>query len=263
MKIRAAIVAALSAVFLSACGSLPVTDNSVQATTPASTPAASATSIAPASKYYPHTDIIATMFYGGELPSEENGWQTNTETAYCIDWNHCFGGVDDPVNRTHNGAWPVGFQPKENPFYVSLPCNEFNETGDETAGFKAVKAKIPWEREPGNDSMLKNRWVRITHDGKEVFAQINETGPFATGAESENDCTYVFSDANRRPKNKFDLRAGIDVSPATALALGLDLNAGFSRVNWIFVDFKDVKPGPWKEIISKKPPYWEREEPQK
>lgn len=258
MKIRAAIVAAVSAVLLSACGSLPVTDNSVQATTPASTPAASATSTAPASKYYPHTDIIATMFYGGEVASEENGWQTNEQTAYCIDWKHCFGGFDDPNKRQHGGAWPAGFKPNENPFYVSLPCNEFNEQG-ETPGFKAIKAKIPWEINPTDKSALKNRWVQISLGSKTVYAQINETGPFATGAESENDCTYVFSTANRRPKNQFDLKAGIDISPATALALGFNFDAGYSKVNWRFVDFEDVKPGPWTEIITTSSPYWEPE----
>ncbi|HSE29279.1 MAG TPA: hypothetical protein VLA77_01705 [Candidatus Saccharimonadales bacterium] len=256
MRFRSAAIGLIaSAIVLAACGAKPETNVSAQAAAPTTT-ATQAASSAPTSTYPDHTNIIATIFYGGEVESEDNNWQTNEETAYCSDWKHCFGGVDDPDSRQHDGAWPSGFKPRENPFYASLPCNEFNENG-ETSGFMAIKNQIPWSTDRPEGSALKNRWVQITLNDKTVYAQIEETGPFETGSETENDCEYVFSTTDQRPKTQFGLKAGLDVSPATALALGLNIDAGFGVVDWRFVDDNDVPIGPWREIVTTSAPYWQ------
>jgi hypothetical protein len=50
-----------------------------------------------------------------------------------------------------------------------------------------------------------------------------------------------------KPRNTFDARAGLDVSPAVWHHLGMhdnDLSA------WRFVEEADVPSGPWAEIVT-------------
>ena len=52
---------------------------------------------------------------------------------------------------------------------------------------------------------------------------------------------YIFG--NSRPKNTSNNNAGIDVSPAVRDYLGL---RGGNKVNWRFVDIKEIPDGPWR-----------------
>jgi hypothetical protein len=88
--------------------------------------------------------------------------------------------------------------------------------------------------------MLKNRWIVITKDGKTAYAQWEDVGPFG-----EDDAKYVFGDA--LPKSKENKNAGLDVSPAVRDYLELE---DIDKVDWQFVDEKDVPRGPWKDIIT-------------
>lgn len=204
-----------------------------------------------------HSRIIATFFYGGEASSADNNWQTNTATAWCDDWSHCFGGSDTPFSRQHNGDWPSGFKPRENPFYVALPCSDFGNTGlrsdyvkfaQTNQQFKALTHDAPLSEE---SSLLKNLWVKITAGSHTVYAQWEDSGPFAQA--SDNDCAYVFGGSNAKPDNQFGERAGIDVSPAVKNRLGMD---GSATVSWQFVLPDQVPSGPWSQIVTKSGPYW-------
>ena len=76
-------------------------------------------------KYPLHENITATVFWIGEPGSEENGYIPNNSSAWDDLWLQHYGGVDDPSNR--NGYFPANFTPKENPFYIALPYNDFYE----------------------------------------------------------------------------------------------------------------------------------------
>ena len=71
---------------------------------------------------------------------------------------------------------------------------------------------------------------------------------------------YVFGTV--RPRNertpRFASGTGMDVSPAVRDCLGFQgINNAENRVDWQFVDFKDVPDGPWKEIITTSQVFWE------
>lgn len=212
-------------------------------------------------KYAVHTNIVGTYFYGGEPQSADNNFQTNEETAWCGKWSHCFGGVDDPKHRQHGNAWPAKFKPKENPFYVALPCSDYDTKGL-NAGFMKFAKQVPWvtlnpDGTPAISdgiSVLKNRWVKIVAGDKTVYAQWEDTGPFEN--PTDNDCGYVFGSDAVRPANEFGLHAGIDLSPATLYALGAPIGAGEITVSWCFVDETDVPSGTWSEITTTSGPYW-------
>ncbi len=189
-------------------------------------------------KYPIHENITATVFWIGEPGDEENGFIPNNSSAWDDLWVQHYGGVDDPNNR--NGYFPANFTPRENPFYIALPYNDFYENGTRKPDAYRV---VPWagEREwRDNESMCKNRWVKIIYNGKVVYAQWEDVGPFG-----EDDWEYVFGDA--QPKNEINDHAGIDVSPAVRDYLGFD---GMAKVSWQFVDPEDVPEGPWKEIVT-------------
>ena len=76
---------------------------------------------------YPlHQNITATVSWVGEEPSEDNWFIGSLSSAWDNKWMEHYGGLDDPDNR--NGYHPAGFTPLENPFYFTLPYNDF--TGD-------------------------------------------------------------------------------------------------------------------------------------
>ena len=90
----------------------------------------------------------------------------------------------------------------------------------------------------GLDPLLKNRWVEIRRNGRSCFAQWQDVGPCG-----EDDFDFVFGRASK-PRNTFDAKAGLDVSPAVWHHLGMhdnDLSA------WRFVEAggRSVRvPGP-------------------
>ena len=95
-----------------------------------------------------------------------------------------YGGVDDPVKR--NGYYPFDFTPKEDPFYFTLPYNDF-ENGKRKEDIYSI---IYWagEKTWGRyESMYKNRWIRIVKNEKIAYAQWKDVGPFNT-----DDKDYVF-----------------------------------------------------------------------
>lgn len=192
-------------------------------------------------KSYPvHGNIKATVFWVGESASKDNDFIHNHSSAWAKDWVNIYGGVDTPYQR--DGCLPADFMPKENPFYFALPYGDYkNKNGQMKQDLNEV---VPWyvPSKPG-ESLLKNRWVEVSHKDRVAYSQWQDVGPF-----EEDDSEYVFGSA--QPKEQ---RAGIDLSPATAHYVGLN---GSGVVSWRFVDDKDVPNGPWKQIITTSSPSW-------
>lgn len=181
-----------------------------------------------------HQAVTATMFWAGEPPDEDNANITNVPSAWDQNWTRNYGGVDDPAKRC--GYLPCSFTPRENAFYFALPYNDYDADGNR----KPVSElqRIPWYNgsAPAGDSLLKNRWIAVTFQGKTVYAQWQDVGPM-----NEDDIDYVFG--NKAPK----YRAGLDLSPAANSYLGLD---GQGTVAWKFVNASDVPDGPWKTTVT-------------
>lgn len=196
-------------------------------------------------KYLVHKNIAVTFFWAGEEAGEDNKNISNLPSAWDEDWAKNFGGVDDPQER--KGYLAAGFVPKENSFYFALPYNDFDENGKRK---EAAFEVIPWadsKKWAEDESMCKNRWIKITKDGKNAYAQWQDVGPF-----EEDDTGYVFG--NLPPKNSVNNNAGLDVSPAVKDYLGL---ADIDRVDWQFIDENDIPPGPWKETITTSQIRWD------
>ena len=191
------------------------------------------------------TSIVSTIFWVGQGPSADTGWSNNYDSAWDVWWMEHYGGYDDPNNR--NGWYPAGFTPKENPFYVAVPYTDFSDVGRKSNAFQVV----PWANEKAvwgfQESMIKNRWVRISKGSKTVYAQVENAGPGPT-----DDWQYVFG-SNAQPTTSFGWKAGIDVSPAVRdyLALG-----PVDTVSWQWVKAADVPAGPWKTIITTRQSCW-------
>lgn len=195
-------------------------------------------------KSYPiHTNITAAIFWVGE-PVGNGSSEDNALSAWDDEWMKNFGGFDDPFNR--NGYYPAGFTPKENPFYLDLPYNDFDDNGNRKNN---VEKNIPWanEKEWGRrESMMKNQWVKITHQNITCFGQIQDAGPY-----QYDDVNYVFGENDERPKSKIANNAGMDISPALRDCLGfVGKNNVDNKVSWQFVKESQVPNGPWKEIIT-------------
>lgn len=188
-----------------------------------------------AEKYYIHKNITATVFWVGEEASAQNDNINNLGSYWISNWVAAYGGVDDPHDRC--GYRPCDFVPKENAFYFALPFGEFDEDGN--LKHEDRLNRIPWYTGAlaTNHSILKNRWVRITHKNRTAYAQWEDVGPFEL-----DDAEYVFGHA--KPK---DARAGIDLSPATADYLHID---GKGKVSWSFINADEVPEGPWKKTVT-------------
>lgn len=191
---------------------------------------------------YPvHTGIVATVFWVGEEASGDNGYISNHQSAWDSNWTESYGGIDDPYSR--NGWHPAAFTPRENPFYVALPYSDYT-----TGGRKENINFIPWYTGNAQDgvSLVKNKWVKITHGNTSCYAQWENSGPFYN-----DDVEYVFGTS--RPLNTAGVGAGIDISPAVRDCLG----AGpVSMVSWQFINSDEIPAGPWKEIITTSNPRW-------
>ncbi|MBJ7424507.1 MAG: hypothetical protein JHD23_08445 [Akkermansiaceae bacterium] len=178
-------------------------------------------------------DVISTVFWVGELPTENNP-TPNTMSAWDQDWQANFGGYDHPERR--NGFLPADFTPALNPFYVALPYNDVAKGGVHRPEASKV---IPWfwENFRGDGiSVCKDRWVAIHHEGKICYAQWEDVGPFEV-----DHWQYVFGKEAPRPNR--NQSAGIDLSPAVRDFLKLRSGA---LVEWRFADDQEVPRGPWK-----------------
>jgi hypothetical protein len=180
------------------------------------------------------TNIVTTVFWIGEQPTENNP-VPNTKSSWDANWVGNYGGYDTPDASQRRNYMPVNFVPRQNPFYVALPYN------DVTHGqFKPEAALvIPWFKqaytEPGK-SVCKGRWVAVRKGNRVCYAQWEDCGPFRT-----DHFQYVFQ--NERPKPNLNRGAGLDVSPAVRDFLGL---ASTDVTDWQFVEVRDVPPGPWR-----------------
>lgn len=188
-------------------------------------------------------DIVATVFWVGEQPTENNP-TPNHMSSWDTEWMKNFGGYDDPdrANRTDNFT-PVGFTPKQNPFYVALP---YNDLVDYNTTKSSAKVRIPWFKQKFSregKSVLKGTWLAIRYGNRICYAQWEDCGPFET-----DDVDYVFGTA--RPRNTSNNGAGIDVSPAVRDYLGMP---SMSRCDWRFVDVSEVPAGPWRNWGTNNP----------
>jgi hypothetical protein len=185
---------------------------------------------------YPwRTNIVTTVFWVGEQPSENNP-TPNHKSSWDTKWMENFGGFDnpDPAQRTPDFL-PKGFTPGLNPFYVALPYND-------CLSYKAHKPEaariIPWFKtsfvKPGR-TVLRGTWLAIRYGNQVCYAQWEDCGPFLT-----DDPDYVFG--NARPKNPHNKGAGLDVAPAVRDYLGMPSGA---KVDWRFVDVNEIPAGPW------------------
>ena len=183
----------------------------------------------------PFKKTITTIFWVGEGATEDNNYISNYGSYWDANWMKHYGGVDSPHHR--NGYLPAAFTPKQNPFYVALPFAEVDGDGN----LKEIAKKIPGFGQ-NQGPLTRNRWIEIRYKGKSCFAQWQDVGPY-----EENDFDWVFGSA-KKPKNKWGLKAGLDISPATAQFLGI---VDADTTEWRFVDEKDVPDGPWRAIITR------------
>ncbi len=178
-------------------------------------------------------NIVATVFWVGEQPSENNP-TPNVMSAWDQGWQASFGGYDHPENR--DGFAPAGFTPRLNPFYVALPYNDIGKDGRHRPEASEV---IPWfwqSYRGDNVSVCKGRWLAIHHGGRVCYAQWEDVGPFGT-----DHFQYVFGSEPPRPNRNHS--AGIDLSPAVRDFL--NLRSG-TTVEWRFVEDYEIPAGPWK-----------------
>lgn len=193
---------------------------------------------------YPiHTNITATVFWVGE-PVGDGSSENNAISAWDDEWQKHFGCFDNPEKR--NGYFPTGCTPKENPFYLDLPYNDFADEGDRRPN---AFQTIPWAKEKtwgAEESLMKNQWVKIIRNGIICYGQIEDAGPYAY-----DDAQYVFGTHDERPKNTKASSAGMDVSPALRDCLKFQgLNNDENKVSWQFVKESEVPTGPWKQLVT-------------
>lgn len=183
---------------------------------------------------YPWHSVVGTVFWVGEDETADNAYINNRETAWDLWATETFGGVDDPLKRTADGLQPQAFTPKHNPFYMALPAAEFNKQGV----LPEARQKSYWPDQAlvAGESLFKGRWAEVYYQGKTVYVQWVDVGPF-----EEYDYDYVFG--HNKPKNAWGKGAGIDLSPAAAHVLGVN---GVGDVFWRFVDASSVPDGPWQ-----------------
>lgn len=212
---------------------------------------------------YPwHRDIVATVFWVGEVFDSNAIDGSQVISAFDSRWMENYGGCDgvliNGVCQTEardasNGYFPKNMTPRQNPFYLDLPFDDVNNDG----AFARRGQVVPWADDPGyagrsqdkGFSFLKNRWVQMEKDGRVCYGQIQDAGP-----GEYNDAEYVFGGNDRRPKNSRFNGAGMDVSPALAGCLGFQsLNGSQDRLNWRFIEEQKVPNGPWKKLVTTSP----------
>ena len=190
----------------------------------------------PGEPYPWRCQIVTTIFWIGEKPSENNP-VPNLSSSWDKEWSKSYGGLDDPNPARRQDYTPVKFTPRQNPFYCALPYNDKAATGHRPEASHV----IPWFKDAYQGpavSVCKDRWIAIRKGNKVVYAQWEDAGPFRT-----DHWQYVFG--NERPKQNLNKGAGLDVSPAVRDYLGLNES---DVTDWQFVDFKDVPRGPWSKL---------------
>ena len=214
-----------------------------------------------AARYPVHTRVTATVFWIGE-PQGNGSSENNAISAWDDAWLAHYGGVDDPSGPrlAADGYLPAGFTPKENPFYVDLPYNDFDDSGDPRADRLRV---VPWapryagrlalfEKRQRPFSVLKNRWVKLMRDGRVCYAQWEDAGPYLY-----DDAAYVFGANDHRPRSRPARNAGMDVSPAVRDCLAFrGLNNDENKLAWQFVEAENVPPGPWRQVVTTRQVFW-------
>ena len=183
-------------------------------------------------------EIMATVFWVGEQPTENNP-TPNDKSSWDTQWMQNFGGYDDPdpTKRTDNFT-PIGFTPRQNPFYVALP---YNDCVDYNSHKPEASKVIPWFKQRfvrSGKTVLKGQWIAIRYGNRVCYAQWEDCGPFVT-----DDHEYVFGSS--RPKNASNRGAGLDISPAVRDYLGMSSSG---RCDWRFVDVTEVPAGPWRSL---------------
>ena len=194
-------------------------------------------------KYPWHINITVSVFWVGEKPTERNP-TPNHASSWDTKWQQNYGGYDNPDPAARVGYRPKAFIPRQNPFYVALP---YNDCINHKYHKPEAKHIIPWFKRvkpaPGKTS-CKGRWIKIVQNQKVCYAQWEDCGPFFT-----DDHAYVFG--NKRPKNKQNKNAGLDISPAVRDYMGIKSG---SVVHWRFIDFAEVpKVGPWTQYGTNNP----------
>lgn len=185
-------------------------------------------------KYPWHRSIMTTIFWIGERPTARNP-VPNNRSAWDANWARNYGGYDNPDPGWRRNFIPIGFTPRQNPFYVALPYCDVAHGNTKPE----VSRVVPWFRdcfEKQGKSVLKGRWIAIHHAGRTCFAQWEDCGPFRT-----DHWQYVFG--NERPRPNLNRGAGLDISPAVRDYLHMDKN---DITDWKFVDSASVPDGPWK-----------------
>jgi hypothetical protein len=191
---------------------------------------------APGKGYSWKQQIVTTVFWIGEEPSENNP-VPNRASSWDKEWSKSYGGFDDPNPARRRDYIPAKFTPRQNPFYCALPYNDKAATGHRPEASRVV----PWFNQAYQGpavSVCKDRWIAIRKGNKVAYAQWEDAGPFRT-----DHWQYVFG--NERPKPNLNKGAGLDVSPAVRDYLGLNET---DVTDWQFVDFKDVPRGPWSKL---------------
>jgi len=185
--------------------------------------------------------IMTTVFWIGEQPAKHNPVPNNA-SSWDGAWKRNYGGYDCPDPKNRIGFRPVGFLPKQNPFYIALPYNDIGPRGTKSEAPKV----IPWyQREftqPGK-SVVKGRWIAIHYKGRVCFAQWEDAGPFRT-----DHWQYVFG--NERPSSNRNHNAGLDISPAVRDYLGMKSN---DTTDWKFVEIQEIPAGPWTKYGENNP----------
>ena len=186
------------------------------------------------SRYPWKTDIVTTVFWIGEMPTQNNP-VPNHKSSWDSNWVNNYGGYDNPDPSRRRNYVPINFVPRQNPFYIALPYNDVSH-----GQFKPeAPMVVPWFRQAfvqQGHSVCKGRWVAVRRGNRVCYAQWEDCGPFRT-----DHYQYVFR--NERPKPNLNRGAGLDVSPAVRDYLGLGPT---SLTDWQFVEVRDVPPGPWR-----------------
>ncbi len=216
-----------------------------------------------AAPHYPvHANVTATVFWVGE-PKGNGSSEDNSVSAWDDRWLEHYGGFDDPRTRRPYPYFPT-FRPLENPFYLDLPYNDFDNRGNPRPNRSTV---VPWapayatalaasQRTGRPFSLMKNRWVKLSRRvGKRTivcYGQIEDAGPYVY-----DDAAYVFGTAGQRPRSARANNAGLDVSPAIRDCLRFPgLNDDRTKVSWQFVEASAVPPGPWRIVVTKRQVFW-------
>jgi len=197
------------------------------------TPGKLAAEFQPGQRYPWKSNIVTTIFWIGEKPSENNP-VPNRASSWDKEWTKNYGGMDDPAPAHRSNYMPVKFTPGLNPFYCALPYNDKAKEGHRPEASRVV----PWFNEAYQGpavSTCKGRWIAIRKGNRTAYAQWEDAGPFRT-----DHWQYVFG--NERPKPNLNKGAGLDVSPAVRDYLGLQPT---DVTDWRFVEFSEVPRGPW------------------